>query len=552
MATLVTMRGPDLGRHFPLQGERVSLGRQVDCAIVLASKQVSRLHAQLVSDGDGGFQVEDLGSSNGTYLNGQRLSPHRPTPLSERDLLQIGPYVFGLRRAPAATADPESPVPESLVVRETVNATSLHEALFAQDAATKLQVVLEISQQLARTLDLDPLLDRLLEQLIKLFPQAERALAILCEGDDLVLRAQRTRGSREIAEYPFSRTIVRRALDEGVGLLSEDVKKDQRFQGSTTITSLDLHAVMCVPLINPDGRRLGVLQVDRICKGYGFRVEELHLLTAVGMQVAVVLENAALHAERLREERLHQELALAQDIQQDYLPEELEGFPDADFEVLGRVFPARVVAGDFYDFLKVPSGKLSFFVGDVSGKGMPAALFMVAVRTLCRHLATEVARPAALLAKLDEALAADNPSCMFVTLAHGVYDPARGEVLLTSAGHPPPILRRADGRIEPLDLRPGRLLGYAEGPLRLAEVRLKLDPGDTLVFVTDGLLEARSADVRTMFGPDRLAELAKHFPPQRPLADCAEEAKAAIDRFTSTKEQQDDLTILLLRRKPGA
>src|SRR4051794_14283221 len=99
MAMLVTMRGPDLGKHFPLQGDRVSLGRQVDCAICLASKQVSRQHPLLIAV-DGGYQVEDLGSSNGTYLNGQRLSPHRPTPLTDRDLLQIGPYVFGLRQAP--------------------------------------------------------------------------------------------------------------------------------------------------------------------------------------------------------------------------------------------------------------------------------------------------------------------------------------------------------------------------------------------------------------------------------------------------------------------
>ena len=549
MAMLITMRGPDLGRHFPLQGERTSLGRQVDCAICLASKQVSRQHAQILAV-DGQFHVEDLGSSNGTYLNGQRISAHRPVPISERDLLQVGPYVFALRRAPAAT--PALIEPASMVVRETVNATGLHEVLFTQDAATKLQVVLEIAQHLARTLDLDPLLDRLLEHLMSLFPQADRGLAILVEGDDFVLRAQRTRGSREIAEYPFSRTIVRRALEEGVGVLSDDVKKDMRFQSSTTITLLDLHSVMCVPLINPDGQRLGVLQIDRLGRGYGFRVEELHLLTAIGMQVAVVLENVALHAERLREERLHQELALAQEIQQDYLPEELEGFPDADFEILGRVYPARQVAGDFYDFLKVPSGKLSFFIGDVSGKGMPAALFMVAVRTLCRHLAKEIPSPAGLLKKLDVALGADNPSCMFVTVAHGTYDPPTGEVVLTSAGHPPPILRRADGRIEPLDLRPGRLLGYPEGTPRLAEVHLRLAPGDALVFVTDGLLEARAADVKTMFGPDRLRDLAKHFPPSRPLADCADEAKAAIDRFTSTKEQQDDLTVLLLRRKPRA
>src|SRR4051812_26948033 len=96
MATLITLRGPDLGQQFPLKEGRTTLGRQVDCAISLQSKQVSRQHAQIVAQ-DGQHFLEDLGSSNGTYLNGQRLPPHAPAPLTERDMVQIGPYVFGLR-----------------------------------------------------------------------------------------------------------------------------------------------------------------------------------------------------------------------------------------------------------------------------------------------------------------------------------------------------------------------------------------------------------------------------------------------------------------------
>ncbi len=547
MTTLFTMRGPDPGRQFSLKEGRTTLGRQMDCTICLASKQVSRQHAQVLFE-QGQHFIEDLGSSNGTYLNGQRLTPHTPAPFTERDTVQIGPYVFSLRSAAATSTSTAAPADPPLIVRETLSAINMPPSVLATDAAVKLHVVLEISQHLARTLDLDPLLTKLLEQLMNLFPQADRALVIMCEGDHFAVRAQRARAGREASSYPFSRTIVRRALDEGVGLLSEDVHKDERFQASTTITSLDLHSVLCVPLINPDGRRLGALQVDRHCKGYGFRLEDLHLLTAIGMQVSVVLENVALHAERLREERLLQELALAREIQQSYLPEELEGFPHADFEIFGQVFPARQVAGDFYDFFKLPSGKLCFFIGDVSGKGMPAALFLVAVRTLCRHLAKEIDSPSKLLGRLNEALAADNPSCMFVTLVHGIYDPATGEVVLASAGHPPPILRRCNGGAEPLVLRPGRLLGYAGGELHHAELRLHLHPGDTLVYYTDGLLEARAPDDRTMYGPERVVELASHFGPDRPLADCAEQAKAVIDRFTGADELQDDLTLLLLRR----
>jgi serine phosphatase RsbU (regulator of sigma subunit) len=544
MAILITLRGPEAGRHFSVESESTTLGRQVDCGICLAGKQVSRQHARIRFE-EGRHFIEDLGSSNGTYLNGRRLVPHAPTPISDQDTVQIGPYVFGLRdTAPAATTDPP------MVVREAVNALTIHQGLFANDPAAKLQVVLEIAQHLARTLDVDVLLDKLLEQLMRLFPQADRALVILVEGDRLVVPAQRGRTGRDVGRVPFSRTIVRRALDEGVGLRSDDVKNDERFQASSTITSLNLHSVLCVPLINSEGGRLGALQLDRFSEGLGFRSEDLHLLTAVGMQVTVVLENAALHAQRLREERFQQELALAQDIQQGYLPEELEGFPEADFEVFGRVFPARQVAGDLHDFFRLPSGRLAFFVGDVSGKGMPAALFMVAVRTLCRHLAKEAGSPAQILARLNTALADDNPSCMFVTLAHGTYAPGTGQVVLSSAGHHAPLLRRADGSVDPVALRPGRLIGYDETAPPPAEVRLTLEPGDLLLFYTDGVTEARAAD-HSMFGLQRLIGLVREFTPSQPLADCAERVREAVDAFTSSGDLQDDLTLLLLRRGPN-
>jgi sigma-B regulation protein RsbU (phosphoserine phosphatase) len=544
MSVLIILRGPDMGRHFPLHKDRTTLGRNIDCAIPLTGKQVSRQHAYLYHQ-DGQYYLQDLGSSNGTFLNGKRLTPNTPELLTERDTFQIGPYLFGLRPAPPPAPDSQEP---SHVVRETVSATSVHEKLFAQDPATKLQVVLEIAQQLARTLELDPLLDKLLEQLMKLLPQADRIMVILCDEDKLILRAQRTRLGHDLSTLSFSRTIVKRALDEGIGLLSEDLQSDKNYQTSHSITSLDLHSIICVPLINLDGRRLGVIQVDRFGQGFGFRVDDLHLLTAISMQVTVVLENVTLHAEKLREERLMQELALAHEIQQGYLPDELEGFPDADFEIYGRVFPARQVAGDFYDFVKSPAGRLAFFIGDVSGKGMPAALYMIAVRTLCRHLAKEVDRPGQLLAKLNVELADDNPTCMFVTLAHGIYDPATGHVLLASAGHPAPLLRRADGTVETVALKPGRLLGYSHDMLQFPEVHIALNPGDALFLFTDGFFEAHTGKRLDMFGLERINELVRACTPQRSVSEYSDAAKLAIDRFTGSKELQDDLTLLVLRR----
>lgn len=542
MSRLIALQGPEAGRTYVLRADTTVLGRQHDSAICLLGRAISRHHAR-ISHENGGWTIEDLDSSNGTFLNGQRLAANAPTPLTERDTLQIGPYVFGLRH-------PKAPAPDSepnLIVRETVSAVTIHQSLLGSDPAAKLQVVLDISHHLARALDIDELLDKLLEKVMQLFGQADRAMAVLCEGNDIVLRAQKTRRPNG-DESIFSRTVVRRALKDGVGLISDDVNQDERFTSSQTLHGLGLRSMMCVPMIDADGRRLGVLQVDRCGRGFGFNVEDLQLLTAIALQVAVVLENAALHGERLRQQRLQQELAMARDIQQGYLPDELEDFQSPNFEIFGRVYPARQVAGDYYDYLRTPSGKLAFFVGDVSGKGMPAALFLGAVRTLARHLAKEGRSPANTLAAINRDLADENPTCMFVTLAHGVYDPATAELVLASAGHHPPLVRHADGSIETPPLRPGRLLGYDEPDLHLTDVCQTLAPGDLLVFFTDGLLEARAPDQGPQFGLERLQAAVKEIAPSMPLSKGAELIRKRLHQFTATQELRDDVTLLLLRR----
>jgi sigma-B regulation protein RsbU (phosphoserine phosphatase) len=266
------------------------------------------------------------------------------------------------------------------------------------------------------------------------------------------------------------------------------------------------------------------------------------------MQVAIVLENAALHAELLREERFRQELQLAREIQQGFLPSDFEGLRERGFELFARVQPAREVAGDLYDYVLRPDDRLAFYAGDVSGKGMPAALFMIAVRTLARHLAVSSESPAATLTGLNSSLAADNSGGMFVTLAHGLYTPASGEVVLASAGHPPPLVRRADGQVDEVALRTGRLLGYEDGDLHLHDVRFTLDPGDLLVIYTDGFTEAREPQTRAMFGLDRLRDVVSGFTPELELPACADRATIAVEEFTRAKDLQDDLTLFLLRR----
>ena len=543
MAILLTLKGPNAGHQFPLDGPSVVLGRQSDATICLESQAVSRHHARILCE-NGSFFVEDLHSSNGTFVNGKRIRER--VALTKEDALQIGPYVFVVR-----PLGPTNLTDTDLVIREQVSADPAHHTFLADDAAHKLQVVLEIAQHLGRTLDEETLLGKLLDHLMRLFPQTERSMVLLCEGDNLVVRAQRSRKPEDSAAFPYSRTVVKRALEDGIGLLSEDVRSDVRFQTSATLTNLNLRSLLCVPLIGQNGRRLGVLQLDCFRLGRCFQVGDLHLLTAVALQVSGVLENAALHGELLHKERLRQELDLAREIQQGFLPAEFPDPNERGVELFAQVHPAREVSGDFYDFFWTPDGRLAFGVGDVSGKGIPAALYMVAVRTLSRHLAASYRSPAETLRRLNPALAADNPSVMFVTLAAGSYDPATGEVVLASGGHPVPLLRRADGRVEAVPVASGRLLGYEAGDgedLGYRDHPFVLAPGETLILYTDGYPEARSPNRGDFYGTERFKESLGGPQAALPLEECLERAKAAVEQFTQATELQDDLTLLLLRR----
>jgi serine phosphatase RsbU (regulator of sigma subunit)/pSer/pThr/pTyr-binding forkhead associated (FHA) protein len=540
MASLVTIQGPNAGQRFPLTRERIEIGRQGDSDIYLESLAVSRQHARLVREGTS-WLVEDAGSSNGTYLNGEAVAGRRP--LRQGDSLQIGPYVFGLRDDPTPTfAD------SSQVIRAQVEASATNRALLAQNPAHKLQVVLEISKHLGHALDEDTLLGVLLDHLLRLFPQADRGMVMRCDGEHFTVRAQRTRQAGSAADFPYSRTIVRKALDDGVGLLSEDVGGDPNLKLSQTILSLQLRSFLCVPLIGAGDQRLGVIQLDCLRPGQVFRASDLELLAAISLHVATVLENATLHAERLREVRLRQELLLARDIQQSFLPTQTNPLGADGPELHARVHPAREVSGDLYDYFVLDDGRLAFFLGDVSGKGMPAALFMIMVRTLIRHLAPVSAGPSDLLKRLNAALVADNPTALFVTLAHGVFDPRDGSVVVAIGGHPPPLVRRADGRVDQLELKPGLMLGATPAELQAQDRQLTLGRGETLALYTDGFTEAFLPDRKTMFGVERLIEVLSRTTSE-PLNVCAEQARLAVERFTGEPELQDDQTLLLLRRR---
>jgi sigma-B regulation protein RsbU (phosphoserine phosphatase) len=537
MAKITIIQGPESGRQFQLQQGCTVIGRGPESAIQLPSHTVSRRHAQILGQDDA-YILEDLGGLNGTFLKGQRLRDAKL--LADGDELTICEF----RLVFSAEAAPEE---QSGTIQEEIVVAAGNKTLYTEKPEQKLQTVLLLAQQLGQALDLETLLDKLLQNLMQLFPLADSGLVVLCEGSRLVVRAQRVR-NRGDADFTYSRTVIRKALELGCGVLSEDLHADKQFSSSSTLDALETKSLMCVPLIGRDGRPLGAIQLDCLRPGKAFDGEHLRLMATVSLMAAVVLENVALNAVRVREENLRRDLALGRDIQLGFLPACSDLPAESGFEIFASILPAKEVSGDLYDFFRLDDGRLAFMVGDVSDKGIPAALFMVKVQTLLRHLAAVTGGPAESLRRLNDALNLNNPSSMFVTVVHGVYDPADGRIVLASGGHPRPLLRQADGKLDEVAMPVGRLLGRFDGEPGVADLTLTLNRGQTLILFSDGYTEAAAPTTGKMFHLEGLKELLSGPRTHLSLAACAEYARQQIESYIGGAEMQDDLTLLMLRR----
>ncbi len=308
MAYLLMVQGPGVGRRFVLEDREIIIGRQAGTTIHLDHRDISRRHARITREGEG-FFLEDLGSSNGTFLNG--LTIKGKVLLRPQNHIRIGPCELIFEDV-AVAQPPASPKAESsdadLVIRGELSIQRGNTELYRENAQRKLQAVLDIAHHLAQTHDLDELLPRLLDHLLELFAKADRGLILLRDGERLVVRALRTRRPDFSAPALYSRTVVGRVLAEGIGIVAASTQGDAAPQ---SLRTAGIHSFVCAPLKGRDGRALGVLQVDRQSRGGEFAADDLHLLTAISLQVSAVLENTVLHAELLEHERVKRDLALA-------------------------------------------------------------------------------------------------------------------------------------------------------------------------------------------------------------------------------------------------
>jgi serine phosphatase RsbU (regulator of sigma subunit)/anti-sigma regulatory factor (Ser/Thr protein kinase) len=299
---------------------------------------------------------------------------------------------------------------------------------------------------------------------------------------------------------------------------------------------------LVVPLVT-QGELIGLLNLGPRLSEQEYSGDDRKLLSDLAGQAAPALRMGQLVREQQVEaasrERIEQELRVAQLIQQQFLPKDLPEL--SGWQVAAFYRPAREVGGDFYDFLELEDGRIGVLVGDVTDKGVPAALVMASTRSIIRSDASRLASPGQVLERANELLVPDIPAQMFVTCLYGVLDPATGRFQFANAGHNLPYasdgenVRELNARGMPLGLLPG---------MKYDEVEAVLAPGESIVLHSDGIAEAHNSE-REMFGFPRLMEITRTSATGATLID---DVMGQLDAFTGGGEQEDDITLVALTR----
>ena len=549
MPTLHFLNGSQAGTRIPVVSDRFVLGRAHKCDVVLTVPpgataeagvdSVSRRHAVLTC-ADGRWHIEDgdgrgRPSRNGTFVNERRVPHPGRVPLAHDDEIRICDVRLAFR------LDPES----TFTAEASVSHADTRRALEAQ-SADRLRALLDVSTALRSTLDPDAVLDRTLEHLFRMFPQAERGLVVFREdpGGPLAVHSVRTPGG-DPADPRFSTTVVGRCLEGAEAVLGNDLPA--MLPGVESVNELPARSLVCAPLWTPDGRAVGVVQLDTRADDRKFTADDLRLLLGVASQASVALSNARLHRETLALRLRARDLEVAQQVQRALLPAALPSVPGYAFHA--HYVAADQVGGDSYDFVPLPGGRLAVLLGDVSGHGVAAALVMARFGAEARACLEAEPDPAAAVERLNRLVLRAAVPDSFVTLAAVVLDPTAHAAVVVSAGHPAPLLRRADGSIEETvpEEAIGLPLGIADG-LAYESREVRLNPGEAVLLFSDGIPEALDAGDR-QFGLEGVRSVLASAGPDPRAA--GEALATAVCRHAAGCDQNDDVTLVCFARAAG-
>jgi len=411
--------------------------------------------------------------------------------------------------------------------------------------ARNLKALLGVAKALASEIKLDNLLQVIVAKAAEVM-DAERATLFLYDKPRNELWSKTTQ-KLEINE-------IRVALGVGIaGTVAKtralinigDAYADPRFDSTfDKQTGYRTRSILCLPLIGNGDSLVGVIQVLNKRNRETFDEIDESLLAGLSDHITVALERGRLIEAYIEKERLEEGLKLAHDIQMSMLPKTFPPFPERrDLDIFAAITPAKKVGGDFYDFFFLDENRLCFAIGDVSGKGVPAALFMAVIKTLFKAIAGRVQNPGEILSTVNREICRDNDSQMFTTLFCGILDTRTGEIRYSNGGHNPPYhLSRAG--VQQVPKTGGRVLGLLE-ETTYAGSRLVLGPGETLLLYTDGVTEALDP-AEQFFSERRLESILTqiNFASAR---EQIEHLTREITLFAAGAEQADDITTLAIR-----
>jgi sigma-B regulation protein RsbU (phosphoserine phosphatase) len=405
-----------------------------------------------------------------------------------------------------------------------------------------LNSLLEVSKALGAEVQLDSLLDVILSKATEVM-EAERSSLFIYEEASQNLRI---RGSKELAEgaihVPLGVGIAGHVAQTLELLNIPDAYADTRFNPqSDRDTHFKTRSILCAPMLTHAGRLIGVIQVLNKLDQSTFTADDEKLLAAFASLAGIALDRARLITSFVEKQKFEASLRLAHDIQMGMLPKE---FPQRrEFEIYATLRPARSVGGDLYDF-RLDGHHLWFAIGDVSGKGVPAALFMAVTKVLFGAAIENESSPAAALSTVNRGLCRDNAQGLFVTAFLGRLDVTTGELVYANAGHNPPYHLKKDGRVATLPADTGLVLGVRED-FEYRTEHATLMPDDGIFAYTDGLSEALNPDGEE-FGAARL-EAYLRGATSGPATEVVQGSVRTLAAFVGTAPQFDDTTILSVR-----
>ncbi len=408
-----------------------------------------------------------------------------------------------------------------------------------------VNALLNVSKALGSNVGLDNLLPTIVGKTSAVM-RAERSSLFLYDKAKKVLIGRVTEGMEAGREFliPDDRGIAGRVARTGQVANVADPRQDPDFDDAfDRQTGFTTRAILTVPIVDVKGVVLGVLQALNPKDNQPFDHNDEVMLAALAGQAAIALERERLNQSAQERRKLEEALRFAQSIQLGMLPHK---FPDPDstgVELHAELIPAKMVGGDFYDFVWIDDDHLGLVVADVSGKGIPAALLMAKAMTMIRAYLGATRDPAKALAQANEELAEDNDAAMFVTAFAAIYDRRKRELVYSNAGHNEPYVLRA-GQIHALGKAKSVPLGAQSG-IRFDNAGARLAQGDVLFLYTDGVSEAMDLDYQE-YGEQRLRQfLVEHV--DRPMPELTRACIDSVRTFARGAEQSDDITVLVMR-----